>query len=39
MNNKQKNSKKEKWIYESPDNGTTVFRREMGSSEREKIKG
>ena len=27
------------YIYESPDKGKTVYRRESGSSERELIKG
>jgi len=29
----------EKWIYESPDNGVTVFRREEGDYSRELVMG
>ena len=32
-------SSNKKYIYESPDGGTTIFRRESGSLEREQIAG
>ena len=31
------NSLKDKWIYESPDNGNTIYRRRFFAKEREQI--